>query len=161
MNQSQPKKRDSSGLDKRREAERRKNKEEVLSTYEERLNNETSKPGADPKTIKDLQDRIAGLRKELGKDDQTNEALSEFIYLLTRTNISESCFLEVMETITVSKAKAEKAKKRHESDFWTEVDNMNKDLAAGKPIDPSKAERERQKLERFEKIFNNKFSNNN
>jgi ornithine carbamoyltransferase len=92
-----------------------------------------------------------------------NEAISDLVVTLLGTNISESCFVEVMEMVAASKTNAEKALDRDEQDAMAEIDNIYKDVKAGKGVDPEKAERaekKRQKYEYYKEIFDKKFNNN-
>lgn len=111
--------------------------------------------------INKLQKSIKGYEKKLA--GVAHEALAELAITLLSTNISESCFVEVMEMVAANKANAQKALARDEDNAMAVIDDINKDLQAGKPVDPEKvkkAEELRKKKEHFEKMFNDKFNNN-
>lgn len=147
---------------KRETEARRKDQERLLQTYKDRKSSMTSKPGYDEAEVKDLDDRIAKLEKELGAA-KVNEAFADFVVLLLNSNISESCFVEVVEMAGASKANALKVKDRYDQDMSASIDDINKDLEAGKPMDPEKvkkAEELMKKKEHFEKMFKDKFSDN-
>ena len=119
--------------------------------YEERLQN--------------VRDRIKDRQIDLNRlqGESVKEAISDLAILLTHTNISENCFVEVMEMVAANKANAQKALARDEDNAMAVIDDINKDLQAGKPVDPEKvkkAEELRKKKEHFEKMFNDKFNNN-
>ena len=102
------------------------------------------------------------MEKRLGKS-KVNEALADLALLLLGTNISESCFMEVMEMAGATKANAEKVKNRYEDEVKASIDALYKDVEEGKPVDPEKvkdAEEKRKRKEHFEKMFNDKFNNN-
>ena len=113
-----------------------------------------------------VQKQVDSSQKELEKlqgQKVMAEALSELAILLLNTNISESCFVEVMEMAGANKANALKVKRRYDQDMEASLDDLNKDLEAGKPMDlgkVQKAEELRKKKEHFEKMFNDKFNNN-
>ena len=148
---------------KREEAARRKDQERVLQNLKEQRAGMTSKPGYDEKAVQDLDDRIANLEKTLSKA-KVNEALSDFVVLLLNTNISESCFMEVVEMAGANKANAQMVVDRDEKEAMAAIDDINKDLEAGKPMDPEKikkAETFRQKYENAKRRYENKFSQDN
>ena len=125
-----------------------------ISTLTDRIASEQ-----DEKKKEKLQKQLDKLRKSI----KVNEALSDLVITLLNTNISENCFVEVMEMVAASKVNAEKALKRDEQNAMAVIDDINKDLEAGKPVDPEKvrkAEELRKKKENFENIFNKKFNDN-
>ena len=137
----------------------RKDQERMLQTYRERRQQMTSKPGYDPATVQDLDKRIADLEKTLNAT-KVNEALSDLAYLLVHTNISESCFVEVME-MTITKANAEKVKDRYDDEVEASIDALYKDVKEGKPIDPEKvkkADNIAKREEHFEELFRKRFN---
>ena len=110
----------------------------------------------------DLDKRISDLEKRLG-NAKVHEALSDLVLLLLNTNISESCFVEVMEMAGANKANALKVKDRYDHDMNTSLDDINKDLEDGKPMDMEKvkkAEEIMKKKEHFEELFKKKFNDN-
>jgi len=147
----------------RREAEaRRKDQERVLQILKDQKTSMVSKPGYDAKEAQDLDKRISDLEKRLG-DAKVHEALSDLVLLLLNTNISESCFVEVMEMAGANKANALKVKDRYDHDMNTSLDDINKDLEDGKPMDMEKvkkAEEIMKKKEHFEELFKKKFNDN-
>ena len=147
----------------RREAEaRRKDQERVLQILKDQKTSMVSKPGYDAKEAQDLDKRISDLEKRLG-NAKVHEALSDLVLLLLNTNISESCFVEVMEMAGANKANALKVKDRYDHDMNTSLDDINKDLEDGKPMDMEKvkkAEEIMKKKEHFEELFKKKFNDN-
>lgn len=140
----------------------RKDQERQLEALKQRKQDMTSKPGYDQNSVVDLEKRISDLEKRLGKS-KVNEALTDLTLLLLGTNISESCFMEVMEMVAATKANAEKVKNRYEDEMKASIDALYKDVKEGKPVDPEKvkdAEEKRKRKEHFEKMFNDKFNNN-
>ena len=140
----------------------RKDQEKQLEALKQRKQDMTSKPGYDQNSVVDLEKRISDLEKRLGKS-KVNEALADLALLLLGTNISESCFMEVMEMAGATKANAEKVKNRYEDEVKASIDALYKDVEEGKPVDPEKvkdAEEKRKRKEHFEKMFNDKFNNN-
>jgi hypothetical protein len=138
---------------------RRKDQERMLQTYKDRYAEKTATPGYDQTEMNDLKAKIEKLEKELGQAKVT-EALSDLAVLLLDTNISENCFVEVMEMVAANKANAQKALARDEQSAMAVIDDINKDLQAGKPVDPEKvkdAEEKRKKQEHFEELFKKKF----
>ena len=160
---------DKTGEAKRRDAAmrrqieaQRKDQEKQLEALKQRKQDMTSKPGYDQNSVEDLEKRISDLEKRLGKS-KVNEALADLALLLLGTNISESCFMEVMEMAGATKANAEKVKNRYEDEVKASIDALYKDVEEGKPVDPEKvkdAEEKRKRKEHFEKMFNDKFNNN-
>ena len=141
---------------------RRKDQERMLQTYKDRYAEKTATPGYDQTEMNDLKAKIEKLEKELGQAKVT-EALSDLAVLLLDTNISENCFVEVMEMVAANKANAQKALARDEQSAMAVIDDINKDLQAGKPVDPEKvkdAEEKRKKQEHFEELFKKKFGDN-
>lgn len=139
---------------------------EGLISREEPRYQQDMKPGGDSKQAAERMKKINAWKEELAKlrGEATNEALSDLAVLLTFTNISESCFVEVMEMVAASKANAQKALERDEKKAMAAIDDINKDLEAGKPIDPEKvknAEADHKKYERFKEIYDKKFNDNN
>lgn len=140
----------------------RKDQEKQLEALKQRKQDMTSKPGYDQNSVVDLEKRISDLEKRLGKS-KVNEALADLALLLLGTNISESCFMEVMEMAGATKANAEKVKNRYEDEVKASIDALYKDVEEGKPVDPEKVkdvEEKRKRKEHFEKMFNDKFNNN-
>ena len=140
-----------------------KNKKDALENLRTQRTGMTSKPGWDPKALQDLDDRIAKLEKELGAT-KTNEALSDLAILLLNTNISESCFVEVLEMAGANKTNALKVKDRYEHDMSAVLNDLNKELEEKKSIDPEnlkKAEELAKRKDHFEEMFNKKFNDNN
>lgn len=115
--------------------------------------------------LKDIRERIKDRQIDLNKlqGESVKEALSDLAVLLLGTNISENCFVEVMEMVAANKANAQKALARDEQSAMAVIDDINKDLQAGKPVDPEKvkdAEEKRKKQEHFEELFKKKFGEN-
>ena len=140
----------------REQEQEQKGYKSTLANYKERRDKMTSKPGYDPKELEDLDKRIAALEKKI-----TNEALSDLALVLACTNISENCFLEVMEMAGANKANAEKVKDRYEQNLTVALDDMNKGLEKEGKLDPEKlkkAEELARKKEHFEEMFKHKFS---
>ena len=109
----------------------------------------------------ELKAKIEQMEKELGHTKVT-EALSDLAVLLVKTNISENCFVEVMEMVAANKANAEEALKRDEEDAMAAIDDIYKDVEVGKGVDSTKvkrAEKKRQKYEHYKEIFDKKFNN--
>ena len=139
---------------------------EGLISREEPRYQQDMKPGGDSKQAAERMKKINAWKEELAKlrGEATNEALSDLAVLLTFTNISESSFVEVMEMVAASKANAQRALERDEKKAMAAIDDINKDLEAGKPIDPEKvksAEADHKKYERFKEIYDKKFNDNN
>jgi hypothetical protein len=146
---------------RREAAARRKDQEKQLGVLRQRKQEMTSKPGYDTKAVEDLDSRISDLEKRLNVT--ANEALSDLAILLLNTNITESCFVEVMEMAGASKANALKVKDRYDNDMEASLDAIDKDVREGKPVDPEKvkkAEELRQRKEHFEQMFKDKFNDN-
>ena len=167
VEESKPKK---SGLDTlkaklaRESANRRKDQERLLQTYTDRVKGMTARPGYDEKEVQDLNGRIEALKKELGQNQvKANEALSDLAILLLDTNISENCFVEVMEMVAANKANADKAKKRIEKEAGEAMDALHDDIAKGLPESPEKIEnfsKIAKREEKFMKRYREKFGNN-
>ena len=139
---------------------------EGLISREEPRYQQDMKPGGDSKQAAERMKKINDWKAQLAKlrGEATNEALSDLAVLLAFTNISESSFVEVMEMVAASKANAQKALERDEKKAMAAIDDINKDLEAGKPIDPEKvknAEADHKKYERFKEIYDKKFNDNN
>ena len=167
VEESKPKK---SGLDTlkaklaRESANRRKDQERLLQTYTDRVKGMTARPGYDEKEVQDLNGRIEALKKELGQNQvKANEALSDLAILLLDTNISENCFVEVMEMVAANKANADKAKKRIEKEAGEAMDALHDDIAKGLPESPEKIEnfsKIAKREEKFMKRYREKFGKN-
>ena len=146
---------------RREAAARRKDQEKQLEVLRQRKQEMTSKPGYDTKAVEDLDSRISDLEKRLNVT--ANEALSDLAILLLNTNITESCFVEVMEMAGANKANALKVRDRYDNDMEASLDAIDKDVREGKPVDPEKvkkAEELRQRKEHFEQMFKDKFNDN-
>ena len=146
---------------RREAAARRKDQEKQLGVLRQRKQEMTSKPGYDTKAVEDLDSRISDLEKRLNVT--ANEALSDLAILLLNTNITESCFVEVMEMAGANKANALKVRDRYDNDMEASLDAIDKDVREGKPVDPEKvkkAEELRQRKEHFEQMFKDKFNDN-
>ena len=148
----------------RESANRRKDQERLLQTYTDRVKGMTARPGYDEKEVQDLNSRIEALKKELGQNQvKANEALSDLAILLLDTNISENCFVEVMEMVAANKANADKAKKRIEKEAGEAMDALHDDIAKGLPESPEKIEnfsKIAKREEKFMKRYREKFGNN-
>lgn len=148
----------------RESANRRKDKERLLQTYTDRVKGMTARPGYDENEVQDLNGRIEALKKELGQNQvKANEALSDLAILLLDTNISENCFVEVMEMVAANKANADKVKKRIEKEAAEAMDALHDDIAKGLPESPEKIEnfsKIAKREEKFMKRYREKFGNN-
>jgi hypothetical protein len=139
----------------------RAGQEKMLQTYKERRQDMTAKPGYDAGAVKELDKKIADLEKTLKVT--TNEALSELALMLLTTNISESCYVEVMEMVAASKANADKVKKKLDKEKTEAMNDLYKDVEAGKPENPEtlkKLDNIGKREERFNAIYKKKFNNN-
>ena len=105
----------------------RNDQEKMLQTLKERRSQAASKPDSQSKesqkTIKDLDSRIAALEKKLGTA-VANEALSDLAILLAHTNISESCFVDIMKTAAFNTPEA--VRMRNFEEIFNSKFNENK-----------------------------------
>jgi len=146
---------------KREEARIMDGYKKALDSNREKLQAMKAKPGYNEADAKELEDRISDLEKKLGKVKVT-EALADLAILLTKTNISESSFVDVMEMAGASKVNALKVKDRYEQEFNSAVDDINKDVEAGKEPTPEKvkhADEVAKRKEHFEQMFKKRFEN--
>ena len=151
---------------KREAVARDKDIDRTVQSYRDRMNAIKSSPDSQSsesqKEIEELQKNIDSLLKK--RSTKVTEALSDLAILLLNTNISESCFVEVMEMAGANKENALKVKDRYEHDMSAVLNDLNKELEEKKSIDPEslkKAEELAKRKDHFEEMFNKKFNNNN
>ena len=180
-------------LKKQKEGNVEKSSEKEESAYEKRLRreNEVAKKrlqdreaalvkeldfmknrpgGSSANDIKQKEASLAEVRKNLAsyepkKETATaNEALSEAICLLVKSNISESLFTSILEMLPANRENGEKVIAKLTGDIDSTLNKANNDLLNGKPLNKEEianAEKKRERLEKFQTLFNKKFLKSN
>jgi hypothetical protein len=122
--------------------------------------------GSSANDIKQKEASLAEVRKNLAsyepkKEAATaNEALSEAICLLVKSNISESLFTSILEMLPANRENGEKVIAKLTGDIDSTLNKANNDLLNGRPLNKEEianAEKKRERLEKFQTLFNKKF----